>query len=360
MGTARIALVLPSFAGGGAEKVMVALAAGLDRHRFSTSIVAFSSDGPLRDTVPDDVEVIDLNRPRLRAALPALFTTLRARRFDLVLTTMGYVNMGVLLGGRVGAGGARIIVREANAPSATTARLPVPGLARLGYRTLYRRAAAVVCNATAVKADLAGLGVPEAHIHLIPNPVDIDGLRHGVSVSRQPGPGRRFVAAGRLTHQKGFDRLIGLMRDGPADDRLTILGDGPLRAELEASIDRLGLSDRVRLPGFVPDPAPLIAGADAFLMPSRWEGLPNAALEALALGTPVIASATAGGLSDLAGEVPADALSIAGSAEEFAAIAGAVLPTPDIDGPRPCVLPNRFSKQHVIAAYEALIDASLT
>ncbi len=352
----RVAFIVPSLAGGGAEKVMISVATGLDSARYDATLVALSAQGPLRDLVPKMLALVDLGQPRLRNALPALFSLFRRHRFDAIVSTMGYLNMGILLGGRIGSGGADIIVREANTPDATLASLRLPGLGRFGYRHLYRRAGAVVCNAHGVRRELAALGVPAKHIRVIPNPVDIDAVR-STTAMRDPGPGRRFVAVGRLTHQKGFDRLVSLMRQTPPDDRLTILGEGPLRADLEKAVRDAGLSGRIGLPGFSNDPLPLIAGADAFLMPSRWEGLPNAALEALALGTPVIASAQSGGLADLSDETSPGALTIADTAERFASAVRNIHARPEPTGLRPNALPARFSRDAVVASYADLIDA---
>ena len=82
--------------------------------------------------------------------------------------------------------------------------------------------------------------------------------------------------------------------------RLAILGDGPLRAELEALVDRRGLGDRVRFAGFIPDVRPVIASADALVLASHREGLARSVMEALSLGVPVIAS-TARGNAELVG-----------------------------------------------------------
>jgi len=352
----RIALVVPSLAGGGAEKVMISVAAGLDRKRYEPALVALSAQGPHRELMPETLELVDLEQPRLRGALPALFSLFRQRRFDVIVSTMGYLNMGILLGGRLGSGGAALIVREANTPDATLASFRFPALGRFGYRRLYPRASAVVCNAQGVKRELAALGVPDGQIRVIPNPVDVDMIRR-TSAVRAPGTGRRFVAVGRLTHQKGFDRLVSLMRRMPPEDRLTIFGEGPLRADLDKAIRDAGLSDRIDLPGFSNEPLPFVAGADAFLMPSRWEGMPNAALEALALGTPVIASAQSGGLIDLSAELPREALTIADTAERFADAASSVRAYPNAAGLRPSVLPLRFSKPAVLSDYSTLIDA---
>ncbi len=104
---------------------------------------------------------------------------------------------------------------------------------------------------------------------------------------------QHMLAVGRLDRQKGFDLLLrafarcGLDRAGV---RLTILGEGPERPRLRALATELGLADRVEMPGVVPDPERWMAQATVFVLPSRYEGFPNALLEAMAMGCPVIAA----------------------------------------------------------------------
>ena len=100
-----------------------------------------------------------------------------------------------------------------------------------------------------------------------------------------------------------------------------------------------------------------IAGADAFLMPSRWEGMPNAALESLACGTPVIATPQSGGLPELLAAVPHD-LTIAPFGEAFhAAIAG--IATDPRDKPRPSLLPIAYHRDAVAGRFADLLDQML-
>lgn len=118
-----------------------------------------------------------------------------------------------------------------------------------------------------------------------------------------PPPGSRagthFICVGRLSAEKGYPGLLeafgGMVAEGFAA-RLTIIGDGPLRAQVEMKIAALGLGDRVDLRGALPEQDTLaaIAGADALVLPSLMEGLPVVLMEAMALGKPVIASCVAG------------------------------------------------------------------
>jgi len=356
----RIALVLPNLAGGGAERVMLQIAGALDRDRFDPVLVVLNGKGELAGSVPDGIRVVDLETGRLRHGLSALTAALRDIRPDAVISTMGYLNLAIL--GFVKPrlpGGIRYLVREANIPDATLATFPFGALGRavgrFAYRLFYPRADWVICNARPVADKLASLGIDAARIALVDNPVDVAGLRGRIDFSRPKPPGRHFIAAGRMTHQKGFDLLIPWFAEMPEDCRLTILGDGPQRDALEALRADYDLTNRIDMPGFDASPWQRIAQADAFLMPSRWEGMPNAALEALALGTPVIASRTAGGLPSLSADIPAESLIIAEDEKDFIAAMRSI-PTRSKQGwERPSALPARFGQAEVIDRYAQLM-----
>lgn len=357
-----VALILPSFAGGGAERVMLHLAQGLSRDRFRPVLIVLDGRGPLRGAVPADIALIDLGAARLRQALPGLFRALRAERPDVVLSTMAYLNFAVVVAARAVLGRAcRVFLREANMPEVTIRRFPAAWIGRLAYRFTYPLADLIVCNSDTVREALCTLGLERNAIALINNPVDVEAIRGRVSVRPQVrgAATAHFVASGRLTHQKGFDLLIDWFREVPPSYRLTIFGDGEERHALTAQRDAAGLKDRVALPGFVDDPWGEIAYADAFLMPSRWEGMPNAALEALALGTPVVALESAGGLKELADEMAGSRMTVAkGKAEFLAAMRVAVSLGRPSSGVRECALPERFTRQTVVARYEALMDGT--
>ena len=356
MTPAPTVFVLPSFAGGGAERVMLTLMSALDRRRFAPALIVLTGAGPLAGRVPDGVPVHDLATPRLRRALPALIARLRRLRPQTVVSSFGYVNLTLLACRPALPPGLRIILREANMPSLSLPNAPYPRLLRLGYRRYYRRADRVICSSEAMRAELAReFAVPEARLAVLANPVDREALRAAAALPRRvPGPGGRFVAAGRLHRQKGFDRLIAMMAEMPADSHLTIFGSGPEDAALKAQADSLGLDARVRFADFEPVPWADFAGADAFLLPSRWEGMPNAALEALACGTPVIATPESGGLSALVGECPPGALRIAAIPEGFLAeMQNVQAGAPEV--PRRDLLPEAFALSRVAARFAALL-----
>lgn len=298
-GNPRIVFVLPSLAGGGAERVIVTLAALANRTIFDPSLLVLEGSGELAKDLPANVPLTSLGVSRLRGAASPLIRALRRIQPDIIVSTFPHINTFLLIS-RPLLGRAKLILREANLPSANVARIPSPILMRAVYRHLYNRAETVIATSQLMRTDLLQHGVSERCIKLLNNPVDEDALRHSAEpLLRRPGPGLRLVAVGRLTPAKDFARLLDILAGMPPDTHCIIFGEGPERTVLENRIRELGISERVELAGFVRNLTPWIAGADALIMTSRFEGMPNAALEALALGTPVVAAPTAGGLVEL-------------------------------------------------------------
>ncbi|MBT5109855.1 MAG: glycosyltransferase [Rhodospirillaceae bacterium] len=354
----RIVFVLPSLAGGGAERVILALAGALDRARFDPTLIVLTSDGPL--AAPANTPVIDLGVRRMRWARWALARRLRTLDPDIVLPTIGHMNIGVLSLRRWLRKRVRIVIRESNVPSASLTTTKRPGLLRFLYRRYYPRADHVIAPSEVVAAELRrDFRVDPARLTVLPQPVDASAFRERAAQEpagpiRHPGPGPRFVAAGRLTRQKGFDRLLPLLRDAPNDAHLTLLGEGELSGDLRAQAASLGVTGRISFAGFQDNPWAYYAGADAFLLPSRWEGMPNAVLESLAVGTPVIATPESGGIGEIATACAAGALTLASLPDAFADAMKQVRSDP-IRQPRPSLLPEIYELAVVVRQFEDLM-----
>jgi glycosyltransferase involved in cell wall biosynthesis len=356
----RTVFVLPSLAGGGAERVILTLVRRLDRARIEPILITLSGSGPLAALVPDDMRWIDLARPRLRRALPALVATLRRERPAAIVSTLGYVNIALLVLRPLFKGRPRLILREANLPTKSAAATRWPWLMRMAYGRLYPKADAVLANSTPTLDELRLLGgVRPERLVLLPNPIDVGVVRaKAMKLERVAGEGARFVAAGRLTAQKGFDRLIQAMTSLPPSAQLTIFGEGPDEPKLRKRIAALGLDRRVVLGGFVANPWAHYAGADAFLLSSHWEGQANAALEALAVGTPVVATPEAGGIAEVAASAAPAAVTIAAAGEEFNAALRGVSPNPP-SAPRPSLLPAGFEPDAIAEQLVQVIEGRL-
>lgn len=200
---------------------------------------------------------------------------------------------------------AKFIVREAIVPSFILSSHPnLVFVIKAAYKILYRLANVILCPSKDVLNELVELGIPASKTKLLYNPVHIH------PVEKEPQTIRAelaitddsifFLASGRLHHQKGFDRLITHMTKLPGNWKLVILGDGDQKNKLQTLIDQNGLQDKILLLGHTSAPWQYYRAADYFLLPSRWEGLPNVVLEALAYGTPVIAVREAHGVNEIA------------------------------------------------------------
>jgi glycosyltransferase involved in cell wall biosynthesis len=171
------------------------------------------------------------------------------------------------------------------------AAAPVRRRDRLYYLTLERLLArtgrVVVPSEALARYVREHVGVPAAQVDMVRNGVDTARFAPG---AHPPGDPLRVVWLGLMVPVKRLDVLLAAVRDVPGVS-LVLAGDGPLRADVERAARATG---RVELLGFVADPAPLLAGADAFVLPSAAENCPLALLQAMATGLPVVASRVGG------------------------------------------------------------------
>lgn len=309
----RVLFMIPSLRGGGAERVIVALLRRMDRSLFQSSLAVVDlREATYREDVPDDVEIIDLRCSRVRYALPRIARLVWQRQPDVVFSTLGHLNLALAMIRPFLPNRVRYIGREACVVSEILSGDGYTNgwLWAWAYRRFYPRFDAVVCQSLDMREDLLNrYAFPPDKAVIIHNPLDIQQIRRLAAAattadSTQPAPNPdvpHLVAAGRLSHQKGFDLLIeALALCKSVRPRLTLLGDGSLRPALEQLAVRKGVADRVRFVGFQKNPYPFFERADAFVLSSRYEGFPNVVLEALACGTPVIATPAPGGVDEIA------------------------------------------------------------
>jgi glycosyltransferase involved in cell wall biosynthesis len=327
----QVLFLIPSLRGGGAERVIVTLLRHLDRTRFHLTLAVLDlRQAVYRDDVPQGVEVIDLGCSRVRYALPKIFRLVWKRRPNVVFSTLGHLNLALAFLRPLLPNGVRYIARETSIVSVILQGYPFSAWWHWAYRRVYSRFDTVVCQSRYMRDDLVGkFDFPSARAVVIHNPVDIDRIRvlatenviTGMnSAGNNDGSSLiHLVAAGRMAPEKGFDLLIEAL--ALCDDprlRLTLLGDGPLRDELEALAVSKGVAGQVRFSGFQKNPFPFFAQADAFVLSSRFEGFPNVILEALACGTQVIAVPATGGVREILEDIHDCIIAEAVSSESLA------------------------------------------
>jgi glycosyltransferase involved in cell wall biosynthesis len=299
---------MPNFEGGGAERMMIRLASGMERH-CRVDLVVANSHGPLRAEVPGHVRCIDLGSRGVVFALPRFVRYLRRVRPIAVIATLPHANIVAVLAARLSGAAIQVFVREASTPSMVeTDRwdwrgLVMPFLMRLFYPLADR----VIAVSAGVAHDLHEfIGIRPDKIAIIYNPV-VDSSVKKASLEQVDHPWLGdsqlpvVLSVGRLGREKDFDTLIRafalVLRRLPA--RLLILGEGRERPALEELIRSLGLSPSVQLPGFISNPFPYMAASSVYVLSSKREGLPGALIQALACGCKVVSTDCPSGPSEI-------------------------------------------------------------
>ena len=265
-----------------------------------------------------------VHAPLSLARLPAAQAAIRrAAEGGAVLFGTGYFsNLLVRLAAR---GTDRVVNLIGVMPSAAGGSPVAKALRRAADRATLARVDAFAASATPIAAELRALGAPAERIRVIPNAIDPDAIR---AAAEKPLP-EGFPAGGpvvgcvaRLETVKGVEHLIRAMAHVP-EATLALAGVGSLDAPLRALAASLGVADRVRFLGWVPDAVPVLRGSTVVALPSLAEGLPLVALEAMALGRPVVATAVGGTPEAVEDGVtgrlvpPADAMALAAALREL-------------------------------------------
>ncbi|BCQ29961.1 glycosyltransferase (plasmid) [Caballeronia sp. NK8] len=290
----KIMLVVSSMGSGGAERVAASLVnAWAQRGDTVTLVITYSGRGACFYPLAENVRCIFLaDRVKAGARMlqyPARFRALRAlireSEPDVVVSFLSNVNITTLLATR--GMGIPVIACEHIDPSADGRS----ALVRQMCRFVYPSADLLTLLTDNMEASFRKMVPRVKRIEVVPNPLP-DELLLLPPETVGKSARRRLVAVGRLNTQKQFDLLIDvfatLAPEFPDWD-LWIWGEGPERAVLEAQIAQSKMGERVLMPGKTTTPWEEMARSDAFVLSSRYEGLPMAMLEGMALGLATVA-----------------------------------------------------------------------
>lgn len=359
MSGGRVALFTGSMRGGGAERAMLTLATAFAERGVNVDLVLVKAEGEYLDMVPDGVRVVDLDSDRTYVAIPKFLRYVWRERPAALLSTLLTTDLAALIARVIFGRRLRLVVRQATSFSETFASVPFKTrlFMRL-VRLLMPAADAIVAVSEGAASDLRAW-VPRAagKIVTIHNPVVGPGLaEQAAEAVEHPwfGGGEPVVlAAGRMSAEKDYPTLLRafaeVARSRPA--RLVILGQGPERESLLELAARLGIGDRLDLPGFDVNPFRYMARASVFVLSSRFEGFPNVLAQAMACGAPVVSTDCRSGPSEMLEDGKWGRLAPVG---DWRAMAGAIEAT--LDDPMPAeALRARASVYSVEASVEGYL-----
>ena len=309
----HILAYIHSFEPGGVERVGLRLCDAWQSAGANVTVLLGRSDGAMRRDAPRLNYVRYPSGPFPTAwcetawMILCLWRQVRSTPPDVIFCpgnsyTVVAVALRLLLRGRC----PPIVAKVSNSLTRHDMIAPV----RLAYRLWLRLQGGLVTRWVSMAASMrteiaAAMGAPEAEIAIIEDPAldEQEGLRLARARDDRPcrpETGRLFLSVGRLCPQKRFDLLIrAFALAAAAGDRLVILGEGPGRSRLEALARRLGVDQRISLPGHRRDIAAWLAQADAFVLSSDYEGVPAVIIEAMAAGVPVVATNSSAAMEDL-------------------------------------------------------------
>ena len=294
-----ISILLPDLRGGGVERIRLALAEQFAQAGHRVEFILMQAHGELIAEARERFSVIGLGVLRARSLVAPLSRYITTAKPDVLLAAMWPLTVMAPLAARLSRHRCAVLVSEHNQLSVQyQSRGALHNAAlRISMAAGYRMADARVAVSAGVADDLAHLsGLSRKKFQVIHNPIANrvrDSSKQTAHSLERWGAaeGKRIITVGSFKAQKNHALLIDAFHAmaGP-EDRLMLLGSGPLEGALRDQARDLGLARKVIFAGFQPDPTPFYETADLFVLSSNYEGFGNVIVEALASGTPVVST----------------------------------------------------------------------
>jgi glycosyltransferase involved in cell wall biosynthesis len=292
----KILFFIYEMGAGGAARTLLNIINNLNRERFQPVLVTLNYNGSYESELNDDVTFIKLDTKRLSRSIFKLASIIRKENIDLVFSTIPRVNTIATLATIFSFTKCKNVVREADNLGGTFKEK----IQLLLFGLVYRMSSQVVSLSEGVKENLVlKYKLPGKRIKVIYNPVDLEKIsvlkseeldeQHD-KIFRQGG--KVILTAGRLVAQKDQATLVEAFRvlQKEVQASLIILGEGPLKQDLERQLDSAGLREKVYFLGFQRNPYKFISRADLFVLSSKHEGFSHVIAESIASGTMVVST----------------------------------------------------------------------
>jgi glycosyltransferase involved in cell wall biosynthesis len=287
MNKKKALIVLPSYATGGAEKVIWSYFKNFKNTKISLKLLVVNS----KDNYDNlkNKNIINLNYSRFIYAIPNILSILKKENVNVIISTFPNISAIFLLLKYLNLIKVKIIVRQPNIIEKSLNGNLKLYILKITYKFFIKFTDAAIVTSEFMRDEILKYHLKNEKVFLIRNPISVEETRKNITPVRLSSSNLTLIFVGRLVYQKGIDRVLHLLAENK-NIELIVVGEGNFKCKLLKKVKYLNIEDKIRFLGKILKPYDLVAGSDYFILPSRWEGLPNCVLESLALGTPVIST----------------------------------------------------------------------
>lgn len=303
----KLLFLIPELDLGGSQKVLSILLRNISLQDYDVTLCVLTSEGVFYNTIPDEIFKINLKLTRVRYSAFRIYKTIRKRKPDLVFVfDVNHLSLLVALVSWFLPRGIKYVTRESVVLSTFLKNYSgVEWILKRLYIRSFKRFDLVICQSQYMREDLVSrFFVSKAAITIINNPIEVDKLAL-IDMIKPDTDLFQLVAVGRIVYVKGFDLLIqavGLLKN--KNIHLTIIGEKTpenpgYKESIMNLVEELGLQEKILFLGFSANPHNVLVKKDLLVISSRTEAFSNVAIEANALGVPVLAFNSPGGMREI-------------------------------------------------------------
>jgi glycosyltransferase involved in cell wall biosynthesis len=293
----KIIFVLPSLKAGGAERVISVIARNLNKNIFEAILIVIGSKNHSVYST-DGIEVIFLNRPRVIKSVLPLFRIIKREKPDIVVGSIAHVNR-LLSFFKVYFRKIIFVGREASIESVISNYSKTNKFRIWKFHdNYYRYMDKIICQSEDMANQLLNLySLPLEKVVIINNPASGNLNKRKTKVNEEEI--RKIITVGRLSPEKGYDRILTALSKLKIPFQYTVIGRGDLKNDLTELAYNLHILDKIHFIDFTHDIEKYLSVSDLFVQGSHVEGFPNALLESCVVGTPVVALNAPGGTREI-------------------------------------------------------------
>lgn len=293
----KILFVMHELNLGGAERVITNIINNFNRDLYNVHLCLFKKKGPLVKEIKYDVVIHDLKAKRVLNSSVAYYKLISELRPDIVFTSITHVNLltSVLIPFLRLKKKCCFITREVNNPSIRSSYKFTSKVMDFFYKQSITNYDYIIAQSNYMKNDIIShYNITDDKINVVSNPLDIKSINNKLKLHDDnfflKKNKKNILAVGGLRKQKGFEKLLKIIKFLDDSYQLTILGEGPERRFLEQKINEYNLENKVRLLGKKQNPYVYMRDCDVLMISSNYEGFPNVIIEANVCGKFVVAN----------------------------------------------------------------------